>query len=126
MKYIMLYVEIKDTGQELMFPIIFPDRITHSVMAEHAAMALRMEYGGLGVLIIPTSAGRVTFEPHVETHGHSESLGLASHSLDYEIIEYHDITDNPYVVSSRELADHVEKIKQAGKSRRGEVRNSRT
>ena len=86
MKYIVFrkrYGSRSDLEQEI--PIIFPDQLTHSVMAE--VISRNPEMRGA----LPISAGFVSsLDMKAECHGESETLGLKSRPEDSNLINMFD------------------------------------
>ena len=68
MKYIML---ITEHGQKL--PIVFPDALTHSVVAQVMSAAVEICANAKAKV---SSAGFVSLGTDVEVYGDSESLGI--------------------------------------------------
>jgi hypothetical protein len=79
MKYVMLKVY---KPVERLVPVIFPDQLVHSVMAD--ALQKVLEQHGWGISTVE-SAGEVTVEASA-TIGHSESLGVKACESDKRVI----------------------------------------
>lgn len=62
-----------------MLPVIFPDTLTHSVVADCMSLAVGICCNATGA---PVSAGFVELGHDVAVHGDSESLKLASKPVD--------------------------------------------
>lgn len=86
MKYVMLKVELMD-GLTESLPFIFPNNLTHSVVAEAMCKAVQQERGKVPVVI---SAGYVAPLRAVRTFGDSESLNVKSRPEDAFIVQFHD------------------------------------
>lgn len=101
MKYVML--ETRDGAK---YPILFPDALTHSIMAMAAGAAIE---ACLKSKVKPVSAGFISLGTEVSTHGHSESLNMGPQPSDAARVVIGDsITHMP-----DKLAESVfEKIKE--------------
>lgn len=88
MKYVMIRVALRGMHRDI--PVIFPDIMTHSAVAEKMVEALNADHPRATVR--PISAGFVSsLDCRVDCHGKSESLNMQSRgSLDGEIIRCHD------------------------------------
>ncbi len=82
-KYVILKSKSPD-GMEYAFPIIFPDKLTHSEVAR----ALRRHCPGSDLAELK-SAGFVSLKVN-STFGHSESLSVDSQTDDKDIINNYD------------------------------------
>lgn len=84
MKYVMF--EVNGEGGKRKVPIIFPDSLVHSMMAEQFERVLR--YTFKGCMAKPVSAGMVSLTG--QCHGESETLKLKADKADSSIINAYD------------------------------------
>jgi hypothetical protein len=85
MKYIIMRITTEGTDHILEVPIVFPELLTHSIIAEHMAPALRAHFERSTV--VPVRAGFVSsMSSEGECYGASKTLGLSSDEDDGRLI----------------------------------------
>lgn len=84
MKYVMF--EVVGRGIKQYIPIIFPNFLVHSLMADYIRVALAEHE----MTCRPRSAGDIRLGLHVICSGRSSTLDLCSHEDDASIIEHFD------------------------------------
>lgn len=91
MKYVMFDVAHVEDGLVQKIPVIFPNTLVHSMVAEAIKPMLRASFRGTSVEA--SSAGDVHFSmTDVMCGGKSETLGLDSNAVDAKIIAWNDYT----------------------------------
>lgn len=84
MKYVVM--EFKFNGLTVQYPIIFPNNLVHSGMAEAVTEVLTKQLQEMATGIKPVSAGEVTFHGEVNCSGGSVSLELKSRKVEDETL----------------------------------------
>ena len=86
MKYVMLEAKLPESKMVVKIPLIFPNALVHSIVADQMVFALLRH----GIEAVPVSAGTASVS-QVEIGGNSETLGLSSNPDDkmtIELIDY--------------------------------------